>query len=73
MVYKIVRNQSGEYEMRMQDESGKIVTIGADQFFTADWLMEQMSAQGSSISRANIIAACAVVISLLSLIVSIAL
>lgn len=48
-----------------------VVTIEGEQFFTAKWVLEQMSAQNSSIGRANRIAAVAVVISVLSLISSI--
>lgn len=50
-----------------------IFTIDGQQFFTADWVMEQMEAQSASINRANRIAAGAMVIAILSVILSVAL
>ena len=50
-----------------------IVTIDGQQFFAADWVMEQMEAQSASINRANRIAAGAMVIAILSVILSVAL
>lgn len=50
-----------------------IVTIDGQQFFTADWVMAQMETQSASINRANRIAAGAMVIAILSVILSVAL
>lgn len=54
-------------------KSRKIVTIGGEQFFTDKWILEQMAAQNSSISRSNKISMAAIGVSLLSIILSIAL
>ena len=54
-------------------EKQTIVTINGQQFFTADWVMAQFSKQMASIDRANRIAAGAMVVAILSIILSAAL